>query len=257
MSLQLAQSLGEQFASIASTGPLLAAMLVCALAGLVSFASPCIIPLVPGYMAYLASVSGAGSGKSRAKLTLAASLFVVGFSAVFISLSAAVLGAISAVSAHQQLIQQIGGVVTIIMGLVFCGAFPMLQRDIRFHPVTLSTWFGAPLLGAIFALGWTPCLGPTLASAIAVAASSGASGMKGVALIAAYCAGLGLPFIALGMGLGSALSAVAWLKKHTRHVQIFGGIALIIVGLLLVLGLWELAVSWIRDSFVSDFSAII
>jgi cytochrome c-type biogenesis protein len=140
-----------------------------------------------------------------------------------------------------------------VMGLVFVGLIPALQRDIRPRPRRLSTLAGAPLLGAKFGLGWTPCLGPTLAGVLSVAAGAqGVTAARGVALIIAYCAGLGLPFIALAFGSTSALLGVGWLRRHRRAIQLAGGIMLIAVGAALVTGVWALLVGWLRDEFVTN-----
>lgn len=274
----IAQSIGETFQQTAASGPLLLALGACVLAGLVSFASPCVIPLVPGYLAYLASVVGAERPaatvqaaeqrraeagtltleekrqrtSSRRRVVSASLLFVAGFTVVFVLLSAMVLGAVQYLAPQQELLQRIGGVVTIVMGLVFIGAVPALQRDTRMQPKALSTWAGAPLLGAVFALGWTPCLGPTLAAALSVAAGTGLDAARGVLLIVAYCLGLGLPFIAVAFGSTRALRTVGWLRRHTRTIQIVGGIMLIIVGILLLSGIWAQFVYWLRDFAISD-----
>ena len=154
---------------------------------------------------------------------------------------------------NQVVLQRIGGVVTIIMGLVFIGFIPALQRQVRFTPRRLAGLAGAPLLGAVFALGWTPCLGPTLTGVIAVAsATDGASVARGVALVIAYCMGLGIPFLALAVGSGWAVGAFDWLRRNTRAIQVLGGVLLIVVGLALVTGAWNEFISWIRAGFVSD-----
>jgi cytochrome c-type biogenesis protein len=249
---------------LAASGPLLFALGACVLAGLVSFASPCVVPLVPGYLSYLAAVVGvpedeqgdraaAVKTRTRLRVTGSALLFVAGFTAVFLLGTVAVLGMTTTLITNQLLLQRVGGVITIIMGLVFVGFIPALQRQARFTPRQLSTVAGAPLLGAVFALGWTPCLGPTLAGVITVAsATDGASVARGVVLVIAYCLGLGIPFVLLAFGSSWAVGGLGWLRRHTRAIQIFGGILLILVGIALVTGAWNEFVSWVRDAFVSD-----
>ena len=243
----------------AAAGPLLAALGLCVLAGLVSFASPCVVPLVPGYLSYLAAVVGesettaAGRAAGRWRVAGSALLFVAGFTAVFVLGTVAVLGMMTTLITNQVVLQRIGGVVTIIMGLAFIGFIPALQRQARFTPRQLAGLAGAPLLGAVFGLGWTPCLGPTLTGVIAVAsATDGASVARGVTLVIAYCAGLGIPFILLALGSGWAVGAFGWLRRHSRAIQVFGGVLLIAVGVALVTGMWNDFVSWVRDAFVSD-----
>jgi cytochrome c-type biogenesis protein len=270
------------FAEIAAAGPVLVAVGVSVLAGLVSFASPCVVPLVPGYLSYLAAVVGVApeatadvtrrnsrsgeevreesaktsistSARVRWRVAGAALLFVAGFTAVFVLGTVAVLGMTTTLITNQLLLQRIGGVITIVMGLVFVGFIPALQREARFTPRRVSTIGGAPLLGAVFGLGWTPCLGPTLTGVIAVAsATDGASVARGVALVIAYCLGLGIPFVLLAFGSARAVQGLGWLRRHIRGIQIFGGMLLILVGAALVTGLWTDFVSWVRDAFVSD-----
>ena len=279
----------NEVGQLMASGPVALAFLVSALAGLVSFASPCVVPLVPGYLSYLAAVVGvedqpgalarrnerlaekvreetcktsistntasglAARRRARLRVAGAAALFVAGFTAVFVLGTVAVLGMTTTLITNQLLLQRIGGVVTIVMGLVFVGFIPVLQHDARFAPRQLSTLGGAPLLGAVFALGWTPCLGPTLTGVIAVAsATDGANVLRGVALVIAYCLGLGIPFVLLAFGSARAVQGLAWLRSHARGIQIFGGVLLILVGAALVTGVWNDFVSWVRDAFVSD-----
>ena len=242
------------FAETAAAGPLLVALGLCVLAGLVSFASPCVVPLVPGYLSYLAAVVGVDEPSARRwRVAGSALLFVAGFTAVFVLGTVAVLGMAGALITNQLVLQRIGGAITIVMGLVFIGFFPALQRQARFAPRRWAGLAGAPLLGAVFALGWTPCLGPTLTGVIAVAsATDGADVARGVVLVLAYCLGLGIPFILLAVGSGWAVNGFGWLRRHTRAIQVFGGLLLIAVGLALLTGLWNDFISWVRDAFVSD-----
>lgn len=245
--------------AIATSGHVLLAVLVSALAGLVSFASPCVVPLVPGYPSYLAAVVGVVDqaraqplSAARLRVAGAAGLFVVGFTAVFLMGTVAILG-LTTTSASGVLLQRKGGVVRIVMGLVFMGFFPALQRDARFTPTLLSTLWGAPLLGAVFGLGWTPCLGPTLTGVIAVAsATEGPNVARGIAFVIAYCVGLGAPFVLFAVASGRAMGALGWLRRNTRRIQVFGGVLLVAVGIALLTGLWNEVVSWVRDAFVSN-----
>lgn len=241
-------------AETAAAGPLLLALGLAALAGLVSFASPCVVPLVPGYLSYLAAMVGAEDPAARRwRVAGSAALFVAGFTAVFLLGTVAVLGMTTTLIVNQVALQRIGGVITIVMGLVFIGWIPALQRSARLEPRRLAGLAGAPLLGAVFALGWTPCLGPTLAGVIAVAsATDGATVARGVALVIAYCAGLGLPFIVLALGSGWAVGAFGWLRRHTRAIQLTGGVLLVAVGVAMLTGLWDQFIGWVRDAFVSD-----
>ncbi|KQU36287.1 MULTISPECIES: cytochrome c biogenesis CcdA family protein [Nocardiaceae] len=258
--------MGEAFQSAAASGPLFLALGACLLAGLVSFASPCVVPLVPGYLSYLAGVVGADSPsvtadeaatktlvRGRSRVAGAAALFVLGFTVVFVLATASVFGAISVLSVNREILQRVGGVVTIAMGLVFLGLIPALQRDTRFEPRRVGSILGAPLLGGVFALGWTPCLGPTLAGVISLTAGTeGTTAARGVVLIVAYCLGLGLPFVVLAFGSVSALRGVGWLRRNARAIQVFGGLMLVAVGIALVTGAWDLFVSWIRDGAVTS-----
>jgi cytochrome c-type biogenesis protein len=246
------------FTETATAGPLLLALAVSVLAGLVSFASPCVVPLVPGYLSYLAAVVGVDESdnappNARWRVAGSAALFVAGFTVIFLLGTVAVLGMTTTLITNQVVLQRVGGIVTIVMGLVFVGYVPALQRQFRFAPQQLSTLAGAPLLGAVFALGWTPCLGPTLAGVVTVAsATDGASVARGIVLVIAYCLGLGIPFVLLAFGSASAVAGLGWLRRHTRALQIFGGVLLIAVGIALVSGGWNDFVSWLRDGFVSD-----
>lgn len=247
---------------LAISGPLLLAAGVAVLAGAASFASPCVVPLVPGYLAYLTGLVGAdgdtagadgATAKGRGRVVGAVSLFVLGFSVVFTASVVTVLGLADRLVVNEVILQRVGGVVTIAMGLVFIGLVPALQRDLRIHPrpglsgLGPRHVLGAPLLGAVFGLGWTPCLGPTLAGVTALAVGTPGGGLaRGVLLVGAYCFGLGAPFLLLALGARRAVRAVSWLRRHVRGVQVAGGMLLIVVGLLLVTGLWAGLVAVLR-----------
>ncbi|EUA05017.1 cytochrome C biogenesis transmembrane region family protein [Mycobacterium kansasii 824] len=172
---------------------------------------------------------------------------------MFVLGTVAVLGMTTTLISNQVLLQRVGGVLTVVMGLVFVGLIPALQRQVKFSPRLLTTVAGAPLLGAVFALGWTPCLGPTLTGVITVAsATDGASVARGIVLVIAYCLGLGIPFILLAFGTAGAVAGLGWLRRHTRAIQVFGGVLLIAVGLALVTGVWNDVIAWLRDAVVSD-----
>lgn len=243
---------------LASSGPLLLAAGVAVAAGAVSFASPCVVPLVPGYLSYLAGVVGAdapaieadeSAKHGRWRVAGAAALFVAGFTAVFAAAVVGFLGLSDAVAVNQQWLARIGGVVTMLMGLVFLGLIPALQREVRTHRVPRAGLWGAPLLGAVFGLGWTPCLGPTLTGVVAVAASTQTGGwtpVRGLLLVLAYCLGLGVPFLLIALGARWAVRATGWLRRHGRSIQITGGVLLLAVGFLLVTGLWGELVAVLR-----------
>jgi cytochrome c-type biogenesis protein len=230
--------------TLAVSGPLLAAAAVAVLAGAVSFASPCVVPLVPGYLAYLAGLVGADAPgatpapAARWRVAGAAALFVAGFTVVFGAIMVGVVWLADALVRNETLLQRAGGIVMIVMGAAFVGLIPALQRERRVHWVPRAGVWGAPLLGAVFGLGWVPCVGPTLAGVVAVAAGTGGGSLRGVVLTLAYCAGLGLPFVAMALGASGAVRALGWLRRHTRGIQVGGGVLLVAVGLLLVTGVW-------------------
>lgn len=256
---------GEAFQTAAISGPLLLALGAAAVAGVVSFASPCVVPLVPGYLSYLAGVVGAeapavSEGElltrrrtGRWRVAGAAGLFVAGFTVVFTLTTVSLFGVISVLRLNAEVLQRVGGVLTIVMGLVFMGFVPALQRDLRPEPRRIPTLIGAPLLGGVFGVGWAPCLGPTLAGVLSLAAGTeGTTAARGTVLVVAYCLGLGLPFVLLALGSARALRSVAWLRRNSRRIQLAGGAVLVVVGVALVTGLWGELVVRLQTGLVSD-----
>ncbi|KFZ83015.1 cytochrome C biogenesis protein ResC [Amycolatopsis sp. MJM2582] len=246
---------------LALSGPLLLAAGVALLAGTISFASPCVVPLVPGYLAYLAALVGADAPavspdeerkKGRYAVVGAAALFVLGFTVVFVVTLGTLVWIADVVALNVDLLQRLGGVLTIAMALVFIGWIPGLQREFRSHHVPRGGLWGAPVLGAVFGLGWTPCIGPTLSAVMSMASATGGAAARGYVLTLVYCLGLGLPFLLIAFGTRWAVRATDWLRRHGRQVQVFGGVLLLIVGLLLVTGLWGDMTGWIRNTLVTD-----
>ncbi|MFD9894207.1 cytochrome c biogenesis CcdA family protein [Amycolatopsis sp. NPDC059027] len=246
---------------LALSGPLLLAAGVALLAGALSFASPCVVPLVPGYLAYLAALVGADAPavsadeqrkKGRYAVVGAALLFVLGFTVVFVATLGTLVWLADTITINQDVLQRVGGVLTIAMALVFLGWIPGLQREFRSHHVPRGGIWGAPLLGAVFGLGWTPCIGPTLSAVTSMASATGGAAARGYLLIAIYCLGLGLPFLLIALGARWAVRATDWLRRNGRRVQIVGGALLMIVGILLVTGLWGDLMGWLRNSLANN-----
>jgi cytochrome c-type biogenesis protein len=246
---------------LAQTGPLLLASGVALAAGALSFASPCVVPLVPGYLAYLAALVGADAPavsdveerkRGRFRVLGAVGLFVLGFTVVFAAGVGSLVWLATVVTVNQEWLQRVGGVLTIVMALVFIGLIPGLQKDIRMHRVPSMGLAGAPVLGAIFGLGWTPCVGPTLAGVTALASSTGGNAARGFLLVAVYCAGLGVPFLLIALGARWAVRVSGWLCRHGRAMQLVGGGLLMVVGVLLVTGVWGDLTSWLRNTVVTD-----
>lgn len=221
------------------TGSILLAIPVAALAGLVSFFSPCVLPLVPGYLSYVTGMSGADLADVRRGRILAGSLlFLAGFTAVFVSFGAAFGYAGNALLEHQDLLIRVLGGLTILMGLSFMGVLPGVSREWRFHRRPAAGLAGAPMLGVLFGLGWTPCIGPTLAAVQALAFTEASAG-RGALLTVAYCLGLGVPFLVAGLAFRKALGVFAWVKTHYKWVMRIGGGMMIATGVLMVTGVWS------------------
>jgi cytochrome c-type biogenesis protein len=219
-------------------------------AGFVSFASPCVLPLLPGYVAFLSGAAGNLDGKSgRGRAVVGALAFVLGFAVLYVSFGALFGEVGSDLKTHQRLLEEIFGVVTIFLGLFFAGWWPSswLQRDARFHHVPRVSVLGAAALGFTFALGWTPCIGPTLAAILGLASSSsGASDVRGSILAFVYCLGLGLPFIVAAMATEWMATVSLWLRRHHTVIGRIGGIMLILIGLAEVTGAWQSFVLWLQ-----------
>lgn len=256
--------MGETLSGLVSDGPLLVAAAVAALVGLISFASPCVLPLVPGYLSYVAGLAGTGGAPShddgsgstttavrtavspRTRMVLGAVLFVLGFTAVFVAFGTAFGGLGRLLLQHADVLNRILGVTTVLVGLAFLGWLPLLQRTARITARPAAGLAGAPLLGIVFGLGWTPCLGPTL-SAVYSLAFSEATAMRGAVLGVAYCLGLGIPFVLVALGTRWAMGATAFLRRHGQTVTRVGGALLVLVGVLLVTGAWTEMMQWLRS----------
>ncbi|MFF8969916.1 cytochrome c biogenesis CcdA family protein [Streptomyces sp. NPDC014995] len=229
-------------------GALLVALPIALLGGLVSFFSPCVLPLVPGYLSYVTGVTGTDLAEARrGRMIAGASLFVAGFTAVFVS-GGALFGYFGATLQEQQgVLSKVLGALMILMGVFFMGLMPwMTQREFRLHRKPVAGLVGAPLLGALFGVGWTPCIGPTLASVLALSSQQSSAG-RGAVLTVAYCLGLGVPFVLAAVAFRKALGAFGWVKRHYVWVMRIGGTMMIVTGLLLLTGAW--------DSLVQDMQS--
>ncbi|MFZ2503150.1 MAG: cytochrome c biogenesis protein CcdA [Nocardioides sp.] len=246
---------GDWFRDTAASGSMVLAVPVAVIAGLVSFFSPCVIPLLPGYLSYATGLSGAdlAAGRvARGRMLAGSLLFVAGFAAVFMLLGA-LFGTVGAwLMAWQREISVVMGGLVVLLGLAFLGLLPGFQRDLRYHRVPAVGLAAAPLLGALFAIGWTPCTGPTL-GAITTLAVGEASPGRGAFLSLCYALGLGLPFVLAGLSYRRALAAFGVIRRHQAWVMRAGGLMLVLVGLALMTGWWDYAVKWLQYQFVGAF----
>jgi len=243
-------------------GQLIVAIPLALLAGFISFASPCVLPVVPGYLGLVSSVADTGvapgpaagrdgdgdasapktgstmlAARTRSREGLGALLFVLGFSLVYVAAGAAAGQLGVWMLQYQGIILRVLGIIVITMGLVFIGQIAPLQRERRSSRKPAGL-IGAPLLGMIFAVGWAPCVGPTLVAIQALSFESASAG-RGALLALFYCLGLGVPFILAGMGLGAATRSFGWLKRNIRTINLIGGSLLIVIGLLMLVGVWQ------------------
>jgi cytochrome c-type biogenesis protein len=253
--------MGEWFHDQAASGSLVLAVPVALVAGLVSFFSPCVIPLLPGYLSYATGLSGADlangvAGSRRGRMFLGSLLFVLGFTVVFVILGTA-SGALGAwlVTWSRELAVTLG-IVMVVLGLAFGGWLPFLNREWRVHAVPSVGLAAAPVLGFLFGLGWTPCIGPTLAAISTLALQEGTAA-RGAFLSAVYALGLGVPFIVAGLAYEKALSAIGWIRRHQVWVMRAGGLMLVVVGVLLITGWWAEAVSWVQVRLVQDQGTVV
>ena len=237
---------------VVASGSLLLAVPIALLAGVVSFLSPCVLPLVPGYLSYVAGLSGVdaaaapadGGGTTvltaatpRARVVTGAVLFVLGFTAVFVAYGVLFGQLGTLLLEHQRTLERVLGAVVVLLGLAFLGVLPGLSRDLRVHRLPATGLAGAPLLGVVFGLGWTPCLGPTLGAVQSLALSTAGAG-RGALLSTAYCLGLWVPFVLVALGTRWLVGALGVVRRHAAVVTYAGGGLLVLLGLLLLTGLW-------------------
>jgi len=248
--------MAEWLRDTAFSGSMLLAVPVALLAGLVSFFSPCVIPLLPGYLSYTTGLSGADLADSearphRGRMLAGSALFVLGFSVVFVGLGVLSAGVNRWFFENSRTFTVVLGVLAIVLGLVFMGLVPLFQRDLRVHKVPAVGLAAAPLLGFLFGLGWTPCIGPTLGVILSLA--YGESVTRGGVLLAFYSIGLGVPFIIAALAWRHALGAFSVVRRHQRWVSVAGGVMLVAVGVLLLTGWWEQSVQWLQIHLVNNF----
>ncbi|MGW5667261.1 cytochrome c biogenesis CcdA family protein [Micromonospora sp. NPDC003776] len=269
--------MGETFRQVAESGPLLLAIGAAALAGLVSFLSPCVLPLMPGYLSYVTGLAGTDlEGRSRtpappaadptpgaggvavaappaarsvtavkARVLAGTLLFIAGFTAVFVA-TAILFSSIGKVFfEHERVLEIVIGALVVVLGLGYLGVIPGLQREFRIQRLPAAGLLGAPVLGVVFALSWVPCTGPTLSAVLGMAAVEGKTD-RAVLLAVAYCLGLGVPFVVFGLGFHRLLGVFRAVRRNSRWVTRIGGVLLILIGLALVTGGWQNFVIWLQ-----------
>jgi len=251
----------ESIGEIIFQGPLLLALPIALAAGFVAFASPCVLPLVPGYLGYVSGFSAAGTSatpegtstqerntqtatttRPKARLVIGVMLFILGFSSVFITFSIAFATLGLLLLPWLDVILRFAGLLIILMGFVFIGQVSFLQGSIRLPLASANGFVGAPILGVVFGLGWAPCIGPTLIAVNTLAITVGDI-PRAVVLAIAYCLGLGVPFLLIALGFGWVTQGVSWLKRNIRVINIAGGVVLMAIGVAMVSGLWQIWMS--------------
>ena len=254
-----AADLGSAFAQTVLNGPLLLAMAVAAIAGLVSFLSPCVLPLVPGYIGYVTGMTGTTVEQKRTSAVLGGvGLFVLGFAAVYVALGAAFGALGSLLNDWIGIVTRVMGFLVILAGVVFLGGIRAFQNNKPIAKRPKAGLWGAPLLGAAFALSWAPCIGPTLAAVLALSTGFGADGGtgRGMLLTFTYCVGLGLPFLIVAYLLHKGMGRLAFLRRHQRGIVIFGGVMLILLGLLMVTGVWDIIMNNMQN-LIGGFETVV
>lgn len=220
------------------SGSLLLAVPLAMAAGLVSFVSPCVLPLVPGYLGYVTGLTGVDlEHQRRGRMVAGSGLFVLGFTTVYVVMGTTVGAVAAALQEHATVISRVLGLVTIVLGLIYLGVLPALAREVRLDVRPAAGLAGAPLLGAVFALGWTACTGPTLGAILALGGIGG-DPARGALLATAYCLGLGVPFLLAGLAYRRMMGAFAVVRRHRALVARVGGALLVLIGVLITTGAW-------------------
>jgi len=251
------QAMSEWFESQALSGSMVLALPVALLAGLISFFSPCVIPLLPGYLSYATGLSGGDlESARRSRMVAGAVLFVLGFSTVFVLIGSLTGQAGWWLATHTRELNVVLGIVVIVLGVAFMGAIPFLQREWRVHRVPAVGLAAAPVIGFLFGVGWAPCVGPTLGVINALSVNE-ATATRGAVLSAVYAVGLGLPFIVAALAYRRAMRAFAVIRRHQQAITRVGGAMLIAVGVLLLTGWWDVMVQWVQLQLVDGFEVAV